>query len=273
MCMVVPLHLLLALIELLSPATSASPTPRTIAERFQEPSGFHRVAVEPGSFGQWLRERPLLAEGSAVDLFNGLPKDRQDVHAGVLDLSVGHKDLQQCADAVIRLRAEYGFEAGVHQRINFHFTNGFLAEWDRWRKGERIRIDGNTRSWVKTGSTHTDHAELLRYLEVVFTYAGTRSLEKELSVSDPAKPRIGDVYIQGGSPGHAMLIVDLAAHPDGRLAIILAQSFMPAQQMHIVKNLLHPVHGAWFILQEDDHLYTPEWTFAWSSLRTWPEAD
>jgi len=94
-------------------------------------------------------------------------------------------------------------------------------------------------------------------------------LEKELSVSDPAKPRIGDVYIQGGSPGHAMLIVDLAADPEGRLAVILAQSFMPAQQMHIVKNLRRPVHGAWFMLQEDDRLYTPEWIFAWNTLRTW----
>jgi hypothetical protein len=40
-----------------------------------------------------------------VLLYNGAPKFRQDVHAAVIDIDVGTRDLQQCADATMRLRA------------------------------------------------------------------------------------------------------------------------------------------------------------------------
>ncbi len=63
---------------------------------------------------------PLLMDDAPVLLYNGNPKARQDVHAAVLDLSVGTRDLQQCADAVIRLRAEYLIESGREDEIAFN---------------------------------------------------------------------------------------------------------------------------------------------------------
>lgn len=192
----------------------------------------------------------------------------------MIDLSVGGRDLQQCADAILRLRAEHLYAAGRQDAIAFDLTNGFRAEWARWRTGERIRVSGDTCAWTRTGTADRSHDELLRYLSFVFTYAGSLSLQRELDRSTPkdlaaSDLRIGDVFIQGGSPGHAMLVVDVAVHPDGRKAFLLAQSYMPAQEIHVVKDLRHPELGAWYILEGDDRLYTPEWTFGWGDRRRW----
>jgi hypothetical protein len=258
-----------------STTLSGQSTARTIAGAFVPPPGFKRTAAEAGSFATFLRALPLKPAGSQVHLFNGELKERQDVHAAVIDLSVGTTDLQQCADAVMRLRAEYLFANKSYDRISFHFTNGFEAGFQRWANGDRIKVTGNRCDWKlhEMPMSHT-HENLLSYLKTVFTYAGSLSLQKELDKSTTADPRAnalqpGDVFIHGGSPGHAMIVVDVATHADGRKAFLLAQSYMPAQDIHVVKNPLHPELGAWFVLSGDDRLYTPEWTFDWNDRRTW----
>ena len=47
----------------------------------------------------------------------------------------------------------------------------------------------------------------------------------------------GDVFIKGGSPGHAVIVVDVAIYTQtGKKVFLLAQSYMPAQQIHILVN-------------------------------------
>lgn len=79
---------------------------------------------------------------------------------------------------------------------------------------------------------------------------------------------IGDVFIQGGTPGHAMLVVDLAANVAGERVFLLAQGFMPAQEMHIVKNPAAPGLSPWFALTGAGELTTPSWPFQWTHLRS-----
>ena len=48
---------------------------------------------------------------------------------------------------------------------------------------------------------------------------------------------IGDVFIQTGNPyGHAIIIVDVAINKNKEKIFMLAQSYMPAQEIHILKN-------------------------------------
>jgi hypothetical protein len=261
-----------------APTAAAVAGAATVRERFPVPQGFERVTSDSSSFSSWLQRARLKPEGSAVRLYNGALKARQDVHAAVLDLSVGHRDLQQCADAVMRLRAEYLYASGRQDAIAFHFTNGFLAEWKRWRDGERIDVTGNTCRWRRLAEPDASHAELLRFLEIVFTYAGTLSLAEELAAQTPADLpaedlRPGDVFIQGGSPGHAVIVMDVAHGTDGRTAFLLAQSYMPAQEVHVLNDLAEPSLGAWFILGGGDRLRTPEWTFDWSDRRRFAEPE
>ena len=107
----------------------------TLSHSVQPPSGYERIAQPGWSFGSWLRGLPLRGPGSTVRLFDGREKIYQGGVFAVVDIDVGEGDLQQCADAVIRLRAEYLLQAGCADRIAFDFTSGHRARWPDWRVG------------------------------------------------------------------------------------------------------------------------------------------
>ena len=128
-----------------------------------------------------LRHLPLKPPGSPVLLYDGREKGNQSAHAAVVDLPIGKKDLHQCADAVIRLRAEYLWRSGRYADIHFNLTNGFRVDYARWRRGERVKVVGNETSWIQNAPASNTYATFWQYLEFVFTYAGTLSLSRELS--------------------------------------------------------------------------------------------
>jgi len=110
-----------------------------------------------------------------------------------------------------------------------------------------------------------------RYLANLFVYAGSHSLERELSPRPLDEIKIGDVFVQGGFPGHAALVVDLARHEEsGETIFLLAQSYMPAQEMHVLKNPNDAGLSPWYRLPTGSDLVTPEWTFLATHLRSFP---
>ncbi len=242
----------------------------SISSRFQPPDGFERLPAQPGTFAFYLRNLPLKPAGSPVHLFDGRKKSRQDVHAAVIDMDTGDRDLQQCADAIMRLRAEFLFGEKRYSDIRFNFTNGFPAEYSKWREGQRITVNGNRCAWRNTGRPSTGYEDFRKYLVQVFTYAGTLSLSKELSSKSIEKLEIGDVFIQGGSPGHAVIVVDVAQHKNtGEKVFLLAQSYMPAQEIHVLKNPKDPALSPWYRVDFGETLETPEWRFSKADLVGW----
>ncbi|MDF7811189.1 DUF4846 domain-containing protein [Hymenobacter sp. YC55] len=240
---------------------------RSLAARFAVPPGCQRVAVEPGSFGHWLRYLPLLPAGTAVHLHDGKLKDPQTVHAAVLHIDVGTRDLQQCADAVIRLRGEYEFSRKPDQ-VHFHLTSGHDIRFADWYSGQGFRVSGDEVLPASKTVEKPTHAVFRRYLDQIFTYAGTLSLARELTPVSLANVQPGDVFIRGGSPGHAVLVLDVAEHlTTGQRYVLLAQSYMPAQQIHVLRNT-ESLGGAWFAIQPDNARFaTPEWVFRREELR------
>jgi hypothetical protein len=59
--------------------------------------------------------------------------------------------------------------------------------------------------------------------------------------------------------------VDVVRHAtSGARMFLLAQSYMPAQQVHVLRN---PARGdAWYPLEFEGPLATPEWTFPRETL-------
>lgn len=212
------------------------------------PPGFKRVVADSGSFGYWLRQIPLKKD-KTVYLYDGSLKSRQGVQYAVMDIPVGNRDLQQCADAVMRIRADYLFAMKRYKDIRFWDNAGKLYAWN--------------------GTN--DRAAFDKYLFHVFAWCGSASLEKQLkAVPGNYKINPGDVLIKGGFPGHAMIVVDVVMNSKGQRKFMLAQSYMPAQDIHVVKNPVDAGEGPWYDMDKTiDDISTPEWTFYWDQLRTW----
>ena len=101
---------------------SVNPQSKTIITRFNLPQGFTRITIEKNSFAEYLQNLPLKPHGSNVYYYNGEIKPNR-VHEAVIDIDVGNRNLQQCADAIMRLRGEYLFKQKQHEKIHFNFTN------------------------------------------------------------------------------------------------------------------------------------------------------
>jgi hypothetical protein len=164
------------------------------------PAGYHRVPATGASFTAWLRNIRLKKDRT-VYLFNGHPKRNQDAQFAVLDVPVGSQDLQQCADAVMRLRAEWLYAGGAPETITFYTE-----------QGRRL----NFQEWLQQHPGSSRRASFDKYLTTVFTYCSTRTLQRQLRpVPDFSAIDAGEVLIRAGSPGHAMLVADVAEDGHG----------------------------------------------------------
>ena len=254
-------------------AAESSPAD-TLVDRIPPPPGFTRVAAAPGSFAAWLRALPMKPKGAAVHLFDGRVKPRQDVHLAVIDIDTGKRDLQQCADAVMRLRAEYLRAVGRTRDIAFDFTGGGRVDYARWAEGFRPTPAKGRVSWSRSAAPDASYSAFRRYMDAIFIYAGTYSLSRELKPVALTDIAIGDVLIKGGFPGHAVLVMDQAENAaTGEKRVLLAQSYMPAQDMHVVINPADPARGGWYRIDSAKDVVTPEWTFKPDELKRWPGGD
>ena len=89
--------------------TTKDTTANTVKTRFTLPEGYTRLTPENNSFAHYLQNLPLKPEGTIALNYDGSVKQPDDVYSAVVNIDVGEKDLQQCADAIMRLRAEYLF--------------------------------------------------------------------------------------------------------------------------------------------------------------------
>jgi hypothetical protein len=239
----------------------------SIINQISTPTDFKRIKTTRNSFQQWLQFLPLFPAGQKVKTYDGSLKWNQQVHARVVDIDVGKRDLQQCADAVMRLRSEFLFGKKEYDKIHFNYTNGTKVSFDDWRKGRKPQVKGNKVTFSNAGKKDNSYASFKKYLIQIFSYAGTASLEKEMKSIPLKDMQIGDVFIQGGHPGHAIIIVDMAEDTNGKKLYLLAQSYMPAQNIHILKNPTNKKWSPWYELIPNQNIHTPEWDFSSEDLK------
>jgi len=183
-------------------------------------------------------------------------------------MDIGSRDLQQCADAIIRLLAEFLHARGRTDQVAFNFTSGDRARLSEWFKGIRPVVKGNDVDWKLLKGESNGYESFREYLDAVFMYAGTYSLHKELERVDSLQQmKIGDIFIQPGFPGHACLVADMAVQTEtGRMLYLLVESFTPAQDVVILRDARNPDLDPWYDLSAPGDIVTPDWTFQPSDL-------
>lgn len=252
----------------LDDATLAFPAPvDALDARFSPPAGFTRVKVEEGSFGAFTRSLPLAAEGTPVVSFAGgvLHPASDPRIAAVVAIDVGKHDLQQCADSIVRLHAEWLWSLGRRDE-SYRAASGADMPFVRWLAGERVVADGMSIAWKKmTKPSAPTHPVFRAYLDAVFGWANTGSISKQGAPVDVADLAPGDYVVSPGAPGHAVLVLDVARAADGRRVALLGQGYMPAQSFQILRA---SDGSPWFTIDPSKPLDTPFWDpFPWTSLR------
>ncbi|MGJ1434903.1 DUF4846 domain-containing protein [Sphingobacterium multivorum] len=230
-----------------------NPDGMTIKSRILLPEGFKRPTYRVEEFGNFLENLPLYPIDQEVHYYNGKIKPRNNIYNSVVKLDIGKRDLHQCADAVMRLRADYLYQQKRYKDIKFNFLS-----------------DSKPRAYTNYAKGDYSYPTYWKYLEYVFAYANTASLHDELpSVKTTQEVKIGDTFIQKGSPiGHAIIVVDLAKDSTGKTIVLLAQSYMPAQEIQILNNWNNSTLSPWYDIDQDI-IKTPEWTFYPKNLKTW----
>lgn len=225
-------------------------TKTTIKDRFIAPQGYTTIVSKSNSFGEYLQNLKLKPIEAKVKLYDGTEKINFGVYCSVIDMDIDAQDLQQCADAVMRLRGEYLFAQKRFSEIHFNFVS-----------------DGKPRYFKDYANGDYSYAKFRKYMRYIFSYANTASLHRELPKRNWEQMQIGDVFIQTKNPfGHAVIVVNMAKDKNGNKVFMLAQSYMPAQETQILVNPKNGQISPWYELKEGE-IKTPEWIFSTQDLK------
>ena len=232
----------------------------TLSSQLPPPKGYSRIKLPEGSFGHWLRGLPLRLDRREVHTYDG--DEIYSPSAFVVYWDLGERNLLQCADTALRLHGEYLWTRDRAKGLAYHFTSGDSSSWKDWVRGERFVVSGSDVKRVFGESRQATHVEFRRYLQHTFRYAGTRSLAFD---GEPPKESVfmpGDVFVQPGSPGHAVVVMDVAVNLFGRRVALIGQGSMPAQDLHILRSdASHVIDEVWFPLPiEGEPLKIPVWS-------------
>lgn len=236
----------------------------SVKKRFSPPKNYNWVREKPNSFGDFLVNFPLEKCGAEILKYDGSSITTQHLHEAVYKIDVGEKDLQQCADSVIRLYAEFLWKKNRKDEIAFHFTSGDLVKWSDYKNGIRPIISGNSVNFRKTENEDDSYQNFRNYLNLIYNYAGTISLAKETKpVAKTENLKTGDILIIPGSPGHVVFISGVCENKERKKLFLLSEGFTPAQSIHLLKNPYDEDISPWYELDVNSSgINTARFTFS-----------
>ncbi len=240
---------------------------QNIKTKFALPEGYERNYNN--GYSVFLRQFPL-KNNNVVRYHNGENKYNNNIWAAVFDYDIGTGNLHQCADAVLYMRANYLYKKGLTDKLHYTFVSGFKAKYLDYIT-HYYKVDGNNVSLVLRDVRLEDNLETFRkWLREIWMYSNTWSIEKYDSYRVPLSDiKPGDFFIRSNPPpavGHAVKVVDVVSDSRGLKKVMLSQSYMPAQENHILINPQDD--GVWYEIRGSTQvIQTPEFTFYSDELR------
>ncbi len=243
-----------------------------IESRYLLPEGYKRVEANNDSFAYFLRHEKLKPYGEKSNYYNGDKKPNQGVYDSVFDVDLEGKNLLHCADACYKFIGDYLYKKGDYSKMRFKFVSGGVADFGKYTRG--YRVDPETGEYFLMAEPSTNESVYKKFMTVVYAYSGTLSLVEDTFKVDIDDIEIGDMFVVGGTPGtkrvgHAIMVVDMAVNGNKKI-VMLAQSYMPAQQTQILINKNNKDTSPWYSIdeiKESGILKTPQWTFKLDELR------
>lgn len=200
-------------------------------------------------FGKWLNNLSLKNNNTPVYTFDGQKKSNPNIYVGVLDLEQPKKNVQFNANAIMSLRLEYFYREKKYNEL------------DKLAKASSLPI-----TYTKFVKGDNSYAKFMEYLEYYLGNINSQIIANLMKPTSIKDLQIGDVFFQKGTiKNHAVIVMDLAQDKMGNKIFILAQSYYPSQDIHILSNPSNDLISPWYIAKEGT-LLTPEWRFLSSDL-------
>lgn len=217
-----------------------------IYTKFNTPEGYRRIKSHD-KFGDFIRGLQLKPDFSRVTNFDGTEKKNKDSYVAVIDLPNPSKNIQYNENAIYRLRAEYLFQNKLYNKINFKLNKN-LQSYEEFNKGDH------------------SYPVFLNYIEYIFSSNKKNSLINDVEKINWNDMQIGDIIYQYANfKSHAVIVVDMAINKNGKKIFLLAQSFYPSQEIHILSNPNNSKISPWYE-NSSKTILTPEWRFMTNDL-------
>ncbi|MCL1806187.1 MAG: DUF4846 domain-containing protein [Oscillospiraceae bacterium] len=236
------------------PIAIKNPEGETIETRFNPPEGYRRTDLPDDSFGAYLRALPLKQDGDVLYLHDGTIKTGGSFDA-VLELKINNnRNRMRNTNFLLRLRAEYLYQAGRQDDISFHFLSGFVFDFATWAEGSRIKENENGKVVWQAASAEADDSydALWDYLQWVYNYSNASAMKSDLLQA--VRAETGCVFLSHGGA----VIADMAADENGRAVILLVRGGEPEQEGYVVRNTNDAELSPWFTVPDNGIIKTPE---------------
>jgi hypothetical protein len=230
--------------------------------------GYTVFADEAESWTEWLRLLPLAAPGTPVRNYRGeivVPGDDEHL-AAVVAMDLGTQNVQQGADVVLRLHAEWRWWV---KDLRMLYLSDAKVELplQKWVAGERLVAREGKPTWIRQAEPKPklDYADFRAYLDSVFTWSDSEALLADSVPLAPESLEPGAFFLHEGPPAEVLIVLDVAASPAGKRAMLLAQGLNPAEDIHVIRPNRTSL---WFPVRTDQPVRVPRAkAYSWKELR------
>jgi len=242
-----------------------------LKQRFPEPPGYQRIAVNPETLGEWLRHLPIAAPGTVVNDANG--KAAIVTLAGFVAAVVAiDMHAEESADALLRLHAEWRFSKGDRESISYASNSGRMMPFARWIGGERIVLKKQDWDWAVKAAplSNPTYMDLRNFLDAAYQWTDPSALAIQGKVLDATDVAPGDYFVHAGKDPTLVIVLDVAKNSAGEPALLLAHVASPHQYMYVMRA---SKQSAWFTPRANQEIAAPGLKpFVWREHHRLPKA-
>lgn len=243
----------------------------TVSSRVEPPTGYIRTPLPATTFQAYLQSLSIKSADSKVLQFDGYKK-KYECYSAVMDLTLLDKDLMHGEHYIQLLRANYLYNNSKYDMIKYSYDDGRSISYEEWANGMRFVWQDSIFVLDSVAAPANSEVSFIKYMNEIYKNSSTSGLNCDTEVLEMNQLSIGDVLIQPTDQhqkGHAVLVLDMVVNPEtGEKLLLLAQGYMPAQNMHILSNPYEEDISPWYRVQEDEMYFaTAQWTFRKKHVR------